>query len=174
MLRRLGVISILLVVLLLAGPALAGGWSVVTLDSLPGDVRAGEPLTVGFMVRRHGQTPTNGASPTLSARNTVTGESISVNARQSGESGHYVADVVFSSEGVWEWSIVTSGQETRLAPLTVMQPKAPLAGSGPSVEALPLRETLRWTALATLAAAAFLAFIAVRQRDVVGAPAAGD
>ena len=49
----------ILAMLALVAPALAGGWAVVTLDSLPREVHAGERLQVGFMVRQHGKTPTN-------------------------------------------------------------------------------------------------------------------
>ena len=41
-------------------PALAGGWAVITLDELPGQVEANQPLEIGFMVRQHGVTPLSG------------------------------------------------------------------------------------------------------------------
>src|SRR5438552_12328434 len=48
-----------LAMLALAVPALAGGWAVLTLDSLPREVRAGTSIQLGFVVRQHGKTPTN-------------------------------------------------------------------------------------------------------------------
>lgn len=83
MVRRIAAIFGLVCVLTLAGaaPALAGGWANVTLDRLPAEPRAGQTLTLGFMVRQHGITPTNGVQPYLSARNTETGQTLRFTAR---------------------------------------------------------------------------------------------
>lgn len=172
--RKLGVLGILIGLLLLARPVLAGGWAVITLDSLPGEVRAGETLSIGFMIRQHGQTPTNSASPTLSAHNLDTGERITADARQSGETGHFVVDVVFPREGRWEWSLSGFGPPVNYEPLTVLPATATVAGSAPVTVTFPVRETLRWTALALILAAGAMAVLAMRERESVGAPAAGD
>jgi len=54
--RRFAVIVGLVCALILgpSAPALAGGWAVVTLDTLPAAPRAGQTLSLGFMVRQHG------------------------------------------------------------------------------------------------------------------------
>src|SRR6185295_2134730 len=68
--RQRTVFSIALAVaalLALAAPVFAGGWSVVTLDTLPREVRAGQTLHLGFMVRQHGIEPNSQVSPTLTA-----------------------------------------------------------------------------------------------------------
>lgn len=178
MLRKVGFLLSLVFVVLLAAPALAGGWVVITLDALPGKIRAGEPLTIGFMVRQHGQTPTNGVSPALSARNSTTGERISVNAQQSGETGHFVVEVVFPTKGQWEWSLTAPPflQEGQFAPLTVLPEAAPVAdgSAAPAVPAMPISMALRWSGMAILAAAVFLALVAMRRRDTVSVPAVGD
>lgn len=178
MLRKVGFILIVVFVMLLAAPALAGGWVVITLDKLPAEIRAGEPLTIGFMVRQHGRTPTNGVSPTLHASNSTTGESISIDAQQSGETGHFVVEVTFPTEGQWEWSLTASPfpQEGQFAPLTVLPEAAPVAdgNTAPAVTPLAVSMALRWSGMAILAAAALLALLAVRRRDTVGAPAVGD
>jgi len=61
MLRRsiFGFWAAIVALLALATPALAGGWAVVTLDSLPREVRAGASFQLGFTVLQHGKTPTN-------------------------------------------------------------------------------------------------------------------
>jgi len=46
----------LVAMLALAAPVFAGGWTVVTLDTLPREVRTGQALHLGFMVRQHGPT----------------------------------------------------------------------------------------------------------------------
>lgn len=172
--RKLGILGILIGLLLLATPVLAGGWAVITLDSLPGEVRAGETTSIGFMVRQHGQTPTNGVSPTLRAHNPQTGQRLTVAARQSGKTGHFVVDVVFPSEGQWEWSIAGFNPPFQYAPLTVLPATAPVADATPATNTFPVRETLRWTALALMLTAGVMAAAAMRQRDAVSAPAAGD
>lgn len=112
----------------------AGGWAVVTLDELPREVRAGETLVLGFMVRQHGVTPI-GSSDSDSIKpyliitpqhsTSTKAETIRIDARHEGAVGHFVADVMFSSAGVWEWEIVPAPfSGTVLDPLTVLPPDA--------------------------------------------------
>jgi hypothetical protein len=127
-----GLVAALAAVLLLAAPALAGGWAVITLDALPRDVRAGQSVRVGFSIRQHGSELVNtdweghALKPVLTARKQANtsgsmggtlilvaahgsaqakGETIQVEARQEGPKGHFVADVVFPSAGTWAWEI---------------------------------------------------------------------
>jgi hypothetical protein len=119
-------------VLLLVAPALAGGWAVITLDTLPRDVRAGQSIRVGFVIRQHGNELVNNdwdgnaLKPVLTARKqadasgaaagTLTlaaahssapakGETIQAEAQQEGPKGHFVVDLVFPSAGTWAWEI---------------------------------------------------------------------
>ena len=132
--RRLifSLVTSLAAVLLLAAPALAGGWAVITLDTLPRDVRAGQSLRVGFVIRQHGQELVNtdweghALKPVLTARKQADtsgssggtlilvaahssaqakGETIRAEARQEGPKGHFVVDLVFPSAGTWAWEI---------------------------------------------------------------------
>ncbi|HEX4981395.1 MAG TPA: hypothetical protein VFV63_06845, partial [Ilumatobacteraceae bacterium] len=83
--------------------ASAGGWAVSTLDEVPAPA-PGETVTVGFTIRQHGVTPVNVDDVAV----TVTGPSGAVEhfaARQEGDVGHYVADVVFGEAGVNTWVI---------------------------------------------------------------------
>jgi hypothetical protein len=155
--RSIGVFTVVVIAMLaFAAPALAGGWAVVTLDSLPREVRAGQSFQLGFVVRQHGKTPTNQdldgkpLKPVLTARKQGTAassrdsgtlvlvaahasiqakgeETIRVEARQEGAVGHYVADVVFPSDGVWAWQIevptyyIQNGSNAAIfAPLAVL------------------------------------------------------
>ena len=95
---------VLLLALLFAFPVSAGGWAVITLDELPTDVVAGEPLTIGFTVRQHGIRPMNGLDPTVTAR-LPKGEQFVVAAEADDKPGHYTAKLSFPEEGKWEWSI---------------------------------------------------------------------
>jgi hypothetical protein len=188
-------VMVVLAMLALAVPALAGGWAVVTLDALPREVRAGESFQLGFMVLQHGKTPTNkdldgnplkpvltgrrqatavspddrllifGAAPAYAADNAA--DSIRAEARQQGPTGHYVVDLVFPSDGMWDWQITLptyyvqdspSGSNAAVfAPLTVLPAGAPAAAPAPTPEAttwLGISTTaLRWAGLAALLAA---------------------
>jgi cytochrome c2 len=106
--RLVGKGTWLLILLVLLGvPALvaAGGWSVLTLDELPTEVRAGEPVTIGFMIRQHGQHPLSGLGPTVTAVHKESGESFTAVAEDQGDVGHYVATITFPQTGTWRWSI---------------------------------------------------------------------
>ncbi len=204
--------------LALAAPALAGGWAVVTLDSLPKEVRAGEVLHLGFMVRQHGRTPTNkdldgkplkpvltahkqGAAATGAVDRTLVmvvapvsvhakgEETIRVEARPEGAVGHFVVDVAFPSDGVWQWQIevptyyIQSGANGRddaaiFAPLTVLPATAPAAAPAQSLPPTAGSEAaaptllgfspaaLRWAGAALLLAALGVALAA--QRGMIG------
>ena len=106
MLRRFGFAVLVVVgVSALALPALAGGWTVTTLDSLPDYAIAGEPLNVGFMIRQHGQRPWMQDGIVVRAGRDDGGESFSVTALPEGEDGHYTATLIFPQSGTWNWSI---------------------------------------------------------------------
>lgn len=94
----------LLLSLVVAIPAFAGGWAVITLDELPTDIVAGEPLTIGFTVLQHGKTPMDGLYPTVTAK-LANGEQFVAHAERGDKVGHYTATLIFPTEGSWEWSI---------------------------------------------------------------------
>jgi cytochrome c2 len=99
-------ISLLLAVLLsliLVVPAYAGGWAVITLDTLPSGAVAGEPLSIGFTVRQHGRTPMDGLTPKITAM--LGGEKVVFFAEPEGEVGHYTAILTLPKDGEWEWAI---------------------------------------------------------------------
>jgi hypothetical protein len=114
---RIALASTLLLSLFFAIRVFAGGWAVITLDELPTDVVAGEPLKIGFTVRQHGATPMAGLDPTVTA--TRKGDRFVVNAEADGEPGHYSATLTFPSEGNWEWSIQAFTMDQRMPALTV-------------------------------------------------------
>jgi hypothetical protein len=187
-------VMVMLGMLALVAPALAGGWAIVTLDLLPREVHAGASLQLGFMVRQHGKTPTNKdldgnpLKPVLSAikqgeaatTQSKDAETISVEARPQGPTGHYVVDLVFPSAGSWAWQIALptyyvqdspSGQNAAIfAPLTVLPAAAPAQATAPTPAAAPSATTwlglssaaLRWAGLAALLAALVVGLYAQR------------
>jgi hypothetical protein len=112
--------------LLAASTVQAGGWATVTLDSAPTNVRAGQIVSIGFMVRQHGVTPIDSfgsepLKPYLVARHKASGTPIRVDAKKAGPIGHFVVEVTFFKDGAWEWEITPPPfTGTKFATLTVL------------------------------------------------------
>jgi len=174
--RKMILFVLLLALLLPSAGALAGGWVVITLETLPEQIRAGEPQQLSFMVRQHGQTPIHDVEPLLTATNAETGERIQVQAEPAEELGRFLVTVDFPSQGVWEWSISAQPfpQTVTFAPITVQagQESGAVQSSGQSGPALQVG--LRWAGLALLAAAALLLVFSRWGADELAAPISGD
>jgi hypothetical protein len=188
--KRLLVSMFVLLAVLAAGPVLAGGWAVITLDNLPGEIHAGESVHLSFMVRQHGQTPVHflGGSdipvePVVSGTNVKTGETIEITAvADKSEVGRFYADIVFPSEGEWSWTIAPNplAGTTEFAPLAILPAvKAPAANlqttsstaveaaapAAPAASSPDLTPLLRGAAVLLLAAGALTAFLAARRKQ---------
>ena len=183
MTRKIGLLLLLVVLLATASAALAGGWAVVTLDAPPGEIRAGQPWTVGFTVLQHGRTPVHGfedgtpVEPLLVARNLDAGRRVEVMATPTEEVGHFTAQVTFPVEGEWTWTILPNplAGDAAFEPLTVLpavappmsgaanaQPSAALAAPG-----TPVADGLRWAAVGVAGLAAVAALLQARKRAAV-------
>jgi hypothetical protein len=103
--RYLVLVSALVLAAVAAVPASAGGWATVALASTPAGVSAGEPWEAEITILRHGVTPTDGAAPSLTIHNADTGLSETFAAEPAGETGVYVASVVFPEPGSWSFEI---------------------------------------------------------------------
>lgn len=115
----LNLTSAALIALLSAVPASAGGWAVVTLDRLPAQVVAGQPVEIGFVVRQHGQRPMAGLTPQINMAGASVREFSSVTAKAQGSEGHYAATLTFPSAGTWSWSINAFGFDQPMPALAV-------------------------------------------------------
>jgi hypothetical protein len=124
---------------------------VITQDDMPGEIRAGEPWTVGFTVLQHGETPVHKlddgyggvmVEPTLVATNPDTGERVEMVATPTKEVGHFTLEVTFPSEGAWEWTIYPAPLmgETVFEPLTVLPAAAVVAPAQPVVKPVVVEE----------------------------------
>ena len=118
---RHALVIALLMSLVLAVPVFAGGWAVITLDELPTDVVAGEPLTIGFTVLQHGQTPMTDLHPIVVANLHKETEFKTI-AEAEGKPGHYTATLTFPKEGEWSWSIQAFTMDQKMPMLTVAAP----------------------------------------------------
>ena len=100
--------SFIIAVVLLLMTALiaqAGGWAVITLDELPTEIATGQALSIGFTVRQHGKTLRSDLQPLLHFARADTTKSFTVTAKREGASGHYTANLTFPSGGQWNWRI---------------------------------------------------------------------
>ena len=183
MTRKIGLLLLLLVLLATTSAALAGGWAVVTLDAPPGEIRAGEPWTVGFTVLQHGQTPVHGfadgtpVEPLLVARNLDAGRRVEVIGTPTEEVGHFTAEVTFPVEGEWTWTILPNplAGDTAFEPLTVLPAAPQLSGAAdaqPSAALaaapeMPAAAGLRWAAVGVAGLAALVALFQARRRAAI-------
>ncbi len=126
--RRLLLPLVFVLVLAAASLAQAGGWFVITLDSVPAAAVAGEPLSIGFMLRQHGRTPAHWDGLSLVAHNPATGRTVRVVPQEQGRVGHYTAEITLPDAGSWLWGIDFERRPwVRWAPLTVVA--APIAAA---------------------------------------------
>jgi hypothetical protein len=99
----------------------AGGWAVITVDELPVSAVAGEPLTIGFIVRQHGISPTPGLSPTITFT-LPKEEQFTVTAKEDDITGHYSATVTLPKEGDWYWTVDAFSFPQPMPIITVVAP----------------------------------------------------
>lgn len=93
----------LVVSLVVAGGASAGGFATVQLGSTPYGVGVGGTWSAELTVLQHGRTPLDGLSPTVTIAN---GSQEHVfPAVGTGTPGVYHVEVVFPSAGTWTWKI---------------------------------------------------------------------
>lgn len=149
--------------LLFVMQASAGGWAVITLDDLPLNVAAGEPLKIGFTVLQHGRTPMTDISPTVTASLSTDDEFV-VHAEPEGKPGHYTATLNFPKEGEWQWSIQAFTMDQPMPVLNVAPAVAVV--SSPEVTkaepASPAISPLTWGGLIALTLGLLGAVIALR------------
>lgn len=122
--KRVGIAVIASVMALLTlggGGALAGGWAVTTFDQLPPEFHAGQPYTLGYTIRQHGQTPIQVDDTKVQI--TANGTTTSFAGKADGALGHYVATVTFPAAGAYRWQ-VTQGPfaPQELGDVTVLAP----------------------------------------------------
>jgi plastocyanin len=103
--RLLSFAVVLVAVTALATPAIAGGWASVRLDGPAPPAFQEVPWTIDFMVKQHDVSPINVEQAFLSATHRESGETVSADAVQEGEVGHYTVTVIFPLAGDWRWSI---------------------------------------------------------------------
>ena len=102
----------------------AGGWAVITLDSLPDVVEAGKPVTLAYTVRQHGVTPVDGLTGSIEA---VSGSSrVTARPNPGRSTGQYTAALTLPRTGDWTITVDSGFIDSRLTllPLTAVDPSA--------------------------------------------------
>ncbi len=123
----------LLLFLIAAVPALAGGWATVGLSSTPAGAEPGKPWNVDITVLQHGTTPMQGITPFVNITG-AGGETRQFAATPTDKPGVYRASVVFPTAGRWSYEIDDGfmGQRHTYPAVTVAAPApaAPVSDGG--------------------------------------------
>jgi cytochrome c2 len=162
-LKTISFAILLIAVLGLTIPALAGGWTVITLHELPDHVVAGEPLKIEFTALQHGKTPWVHDNVTIQAEQPESGAKLTVKAQADPATpGRYTAELTFPQPGRWSWSI-QGGM------LPEQQPMPDLEVLGPAVANTAGRRSISAQLAAGIAglAATVVFGLALRRRQPV-------
>ena len=156
------VLLVFVLSLVVVSAASAGGWVVITLDQLPGDMVVNVPVTVGMLARQHGSTPWEVESLRVEARHAETGETLSFDAKPDQTPGHYQAELLFPEPGVWEWG-VSAGMMPALQPMPALRVSGSAGAAGvgqPGAAPLAGLPPVAFGGLALVSLAALVALIA--------------
>lgn len=149
---------LLLLGLVTAPGALAGGWATVELSSTPTGVAPGTPWNVDVTVLQHGVTPLAGVTPIVRLRS-AGGVTREFAAETTARTGVYRARVIFPAAGRWTYEVddgFISEAPHMFPAVTIAAPAAPApvadGGSGVSAGRLAGAGAALVLALAVLAA----------------------
>ncbi|HET9085035.1 MAG TPA: hypothetical protein VFN41_11600 [Candidatus Limnocylindrales bacterium] len=118
MIRRIAAVAAAMAMLLiLAVPALAGGWADIVADGQTTTPRAGTPFEIGFRVMQHGVTPAPWETATVHFANVSTGATFDVIAKNDDPNGHFVATAKMPEAGFWTWDVTLQDLATSQTPV---------------------------------------------------------
>lgn len=111
-----------------------GGWAVITVETLPDQVVAGQPVTLDFTVRQHGHTLLSNLHARVVAEGG--GDRVSAAAQPGAAQGRYRATVTLPHAGAWTFTIYSGFGNSNVTLL-------PLAAVGPGRSGAVLAATER-------------------------------
>lgn len=118
MIRRIAaVVTGMAMLLILALPAIAGGWADIVADGQTTTPRAGTPIEIGFRVMQHGVTPAPWETATVHLANASTGTTLDVIAKNDDPNGHFVATAKIPEAGFWTWNVTLRDLVTAQTPV---------------------------------------------------------
>jgi hypothetical protein len=153
-------LAVVIVSLVLAAPAAAGGWATAGVAPPGGGLGAGETWNAEITLLQHGVTPLDGVQPAVIIRNGKTEQRFA--ASPTGEPGVYLAKVEFPSAGEWTYLVDDGFSQTHSYKPVVI---GATDGGGTSIPVWPF--VVGALALGLLVAAYF-----ARRLRPVAAPAA--
>jgi hypothetical protein len=121
-------LAVLIVSLVLAAPAAAGGWATVGLGPPPPGTGAGDSWNAEMTILQHGQTPLVGLVPEVIIRNGG-GDEHRFAAKPTDTPGVYVANVKFPSSGTWKYFVNDAFSRTHGFPAVQIGPGVGDGGS---------------------------------------------
>jgi len=138
--------------LTLAATVLAGGWANAVMDTPPDDPGPNQPVTLGFTLLQHGETPVDWGVAQVVATSAETGQEVIATATPDGATGHWSADVTLPVAGSWTYEVRHDLEITTIdaQPISVGD-EAAASGAATSVGLSP----------ALLTAGGFLALVGV-------------
>jgi hypothetical protein len=132
--RRLALaaFSASILTLMLTATAVAGGWANAVMDAPPDDPAGPtEPVTLGFTLLQHGETPVDWGVAQVVLTHDETGEEIVARATPDGAAGHWTVEVVLPADGSWTYQVRHDLEISlvRAQPITVGDDPAAAAGA---------------------------------------------
>ena len=94
-----------------------GGWAVVSVQDVPDYAVAGQPLTLTYSVRQHGEELHPDLKGTVSARSGTA--SVSVDAKATTQPGYYSATLTLPNAGDWTLTIASGFGKSQLKLLPI-------------------------------------------------------
>jgi len=136
----------------------AGGWAITTLDTTPGDLRAGETYEIGYTILQHGIRPAAVDNTEIRLHGPWKVGTHVFEGLPQGPVGHYLAEVSVPEAGEYRWEVTQGPFPTHdLGRLIVGEPVAIQSSTAPDI----LRTVLP---IATLISAAFVVWQALAVR----------
>ena len=118
MIRRIAaVVAATAMLLILALPAMAGGWADIVADGQTTAPRAGTPVEIGFRVLQHGVTPAPWETATVHFAKASSGTSFDVIAKNDDPNGHFVVTAKMPEAGFWTWNVTLRDLATSQTPV---------------------------------------------------------
>ena len=118
--RTAAVLAALAMLLVLAVPALAGGWAEIVADGQTSKPPVeGQPTEVGFKVMQHGVTPAPWETATVHFTDLGSGEKIDIVATNDNPNGHFTATATLPHAGFWTWQVTLADLLSEHVPVTM-------------------------------------------------------
>lgn len=94
-----------ILVLATTATAWAGGWAIISLDSTPGEMVAGETYEIGYTILQHGRHPVAVDRTEIRVLGPTKVDTHVFAGVGDGPEGHYVAEVTFPRGGIFQWEV---------------------------------------------------------------------